>query len=105
MNYDYMKNREGRSRYAYGALTDRIRVAATSSPLVKYQLLENLRHIVEDIRKGTIVFDAEELVPKMLQVGRTRGTADYERAVRDLLATLAKKIPSSKYSEDFEEYI
>jgi hypothetical protein len=61
--------------------------------------------IVADLRKGTIVFTSDELVPKMLAVGETRGTSDFEGAVIDLLLTLAKKIPSGEYRRDFEHHI
>ena len=86
-------------------ITECIEQSSMSSPMKKYQILESLRQIVHDIRKGVIPFSPDELVPKMLEVGRARGTADFERAVTDLLATLAKKIPSTEYRKEFEKYI
>jgi len=86
-------------------ITERIEQSSTCSPMKKYQILEGLKTIVHDLRKGVIPFSPEELVPKMLEVGRARGTADFERAVTDLLATLARKIPSTEYRKEFEKYI
>ncbi|GAH45782.1 unnamed protein product, partial [marine sediment metagenome] len=39
----------------------------------KYQLAQNLKRIIQDLRKGTIVIDSDKLVPKMLEIGNTRG--------------------------------
>ncbi len=75
------------------------------SPLQKYQLLERLKGIVVEINRGKITIDTSELIPKMLAVGRTRGTPDFESAVKELLATLARRIPSSEYNEEFESFI
>ena len=61
--------------------------------------------IVADLKANAIVFRSDELVPKMLAVGETRGTQDFEGAVIDLLLTLAKKIPSGEYGRDFEHFI
>ncbi len=86
-------------------ITECIEQSSISSPMRKYQILESLKQIVHDLSKGMIPFSPDELVPKMLEVGRARGTADFERAVTDLLATLAKKIPSAEYRKEFEKYI
>lgn len=67
--------------------------------------LINCRKIVAGLRHGAIVFRADELVPKMLAVGETRGTSDFEGAVKDLLVTLARKVPSEEYRRDFEHFI
>jgi hypothetical protein len=105
MNYECVRrSRQGFPVYD-NHIVERIRLADTCSPLVKYQLLEKLKQIVADLRKGTVVFEPEELVPKMLNVGRARGTPEFEIAVKDLLATLAKKIPSAEYCQEFENYI
>lgn len=105
MNNDYVKSPRQTYRVHNNAIIERIRLADQCSPLVKYQLLEKLKQIVNDLRKGTVVFEPEELVPKMLKVGRTRGTSEFEEAVKDLLAALAKRIPSEKYCQEFEDLI
>ena len=74
-------------------------------PARKYQLAQSLKRIIRDLRKGTIIIDSDKLVPKMLEIGNTRGTADFEKSVKDLLAMLARKIPSAEYRQDFEKYI
>ncbi len=79
--------------------------SALYSPLRKYQLLERLKNIVIEINRGRITIDTNELIPKMLAVGRSRGTPDFERAVKELLAVLAHRIPSSEYNEEFESFI
>ena len=58
--------------------------------------------IVADLRENAVVFNPDELVPKMLAVGESRGTKDFEGTVIDLLNTLAKKIPSGEYGRDVE---
>ena len=68
-------------------------------------LIKCLKQIVADLREGTIVFRSDELVPKILAVGETRGTSDFEGAVIDLLFTLAKKIPSGEYGREFVHYL
>lgn len=68
-------------------------------------LIACLKRVVADLRKDAIVFRSDELVPKMLAVGETRGTQDFEGAVIDLLLTLARKIPSGEYRRDFEHFI
>ena len=53
--------------------------------------------IVADLKENAIIFRSDELVPKMLAVGESRGTSDFEGKVIDLLITLAIKIPSGEY--------
>ena len=75
-------------------------------PIMKrYVLAQSIKCIVKELKKRMVVFDPDELVPKMLAVGRSRGTPDFEDTVKDLLATLAKKIPSTEYCQQFEKYI
>lgn len=71
----------------------------------KNQLAQSLKRIIRDLRKGTIVIASDILVPKMLEIGEKRGTADFEKSVQELLAILARKIPSAEYRQDFEKYI
>ncbi len=61
--------------------------------------------IVADLKENAVMFRPDELVPKMLAVGESRGTKDFEGAVIDLLNTLAKKIPSGEYGRDVESTI
>ena len=78
----------------------------TIKPIMnRYILAQSIKCIVREFKKRMVVFDPDELVPKMLAVGRSRGTPDFENAVKDLLATLAKKIPSTEYCQQFEKYI
>lgn len=71
----------------------------------RYVLAQSVKCIVKELRKRMLVFDPDELVPKVLAVGRSRGTPDFEQAVKELLAILAKKIPSAEYCQEFEKYI
>jgi UDP-N-acetylglucosamine:LPS N-acetylglucosamine transferase len=63
----------------------------------RYVLAQSVKYIVRELRKGMLVFDPDELIPRILAVGRSRGTPDFEQAVKELLAILAKKIPSAEY--------
>ena len=76
-----------------------------NSTTKRYVLAQSVRCIVRELKRRMVVFDPDELVPKMLAVGRSRGTPDFEETVKDLLATLAKKIPSTEYCQEFEKYI
>ena len=78
---------------------------STNSTMKRYILAHNIRCIVRELKKRMVVFEPDELVPKMLAVGKSRGTPDFEETVKDLLATLAKKIPSTEYGQHFEKYI
>ncbi len=71
----------------------------------RYVLARSVKYIVRELRKGMLVFDPDELIPRILAVGRSRGTPDFEQAVKELLAILAKKIPSAEYCQEFEKYI
>lgn len=105
MRDDYTKGTIVEIQIPKKKITEFMQASSTCSPMTKYQLLESLKQIVRDLRKGMIAFYSNELVPKMLEVGKTRGTADFEESVKDLLATLAKKIPSAEYGQEFEKYI
>lgn len=71
----------------------------------RYTLAQSVKRIVRELRKKMLVFNSDELVPKILAVGRSRGTPDFEETVKELLAVLAKKIPSAEYCQEFEKYI
>lgn len=71
----------------------------------RYVLAQSVKYIVRELRKRMLVFDPDELIPGILAVGRSRGTPDFEQAVKELLAILAKKIPSAEYCQEFEKYI
>jgi hypothetical protein len=71
----------------------------------KYRFIENIKQVVKDLREGVIPIYPDELLPKMLEVGRTSGTKEFEKSVKDLLAALAKRIPSTEYRQEFEKYI
>lgn len=78
---------------------------STNSTMKRYVLAQSIKCIVRELKKRMVVFDPDELVPKMLAVGKSRGTPNFEETVKDLLATLAKKIPSTEYCQHFEKYI
>lgn len=78
---------------------------STNSTMRRYILAQSVKCIIKELKRKMVVFDSDELVPKMLAVGRSRGTPDFEAAVKDLLAVLAKKIPSTEYCQEFEKYI
>lgn len=105
MKYDYSYRKQHPTPIDQHRIAELIRISDTCSEMRKYQLLEALRQIVSDLRKGNVTLEVSDLVPKMLAVGRTRGTPEFEKAVTDLLALLAKKIPSSEYCQEFEVFI
>ena len=78
---------------------------STNATMKRIVLAQSIKCIVRELKKRMVVFDPDELVPKMLAVGKSRGTPDFEETVKDLLATLAKKIPSTEYCQQFEKYI
>jgi hypothetical protein len=44
----------------------------------RYVLAQSVKRIVRELRKKMLVFDSDELVPKILAVGRSRGTRRQE---------------------------
>lgn len=105
MKYDYSFQGQQSLPIEQHRIAELIRISDTCSEMKKYQLLEALRQIVSGLRRGSVTIEVNDLVPRMLAVGRTRGTPEFEKAVTNLLALLAKKIPSSEYSQEFEAFI
>jgi hypothetical protein len=76
-----------------------------NSAVQRYMLAQSIKIIVRELRKRMVILNPDEIVPRMLAVGKSRGTPDFENAVKDLLVALAKKVSSAGYCQEFEKYI